>query len=163
SVKGTSVKVLNALKLRYKFQLFLSLRPTGTSRTIVMCGITGIFYPRSSDTVQVDYLHRMTSVLIHRGPDDGDAYSGGPVGLGHRRLSIIDLAGGKQPIFNEDRTMAIVFNGELYNFQRLRETLLKCGHQFRTSSDTEVILHAYEEYGSQCVRHLRGMFAFAVW
>ena len=128
-----------------------------------MCGITGIFYPRSSDTVEVDQLHRMMSVLVHRGPDDGDVYSEGPIGLGHRRLSIIDVAGGKQPIFNEDRTMAIVFNGELYNFQPLRETLLKREHQFRTNSDTEVILHAYEEYGPQCVRRLRGMFAFAVW
>ncbi len=128
-----------------------------------MCGIAGIFYPRSSDTVEVNQLHRMTSVLVHRGPDEGDVYSEGPIGLGHRRLSIIDLTGGKQPIFNEDRTMAIVFNGELYNFQRLRETLLQRGHRFITNSDTEVILHAYEEYGSQCVRHLRGMFAFAVW
>ena len=128
-----------------------------------MCGITGIFYPRASDTVEVNQLHRMTSVLVHRGPDEGDVYSEGPIGLGHRRLSIIDLTGGKQPIFNEDRTMAIVFNGELYNFQRLRETLLQRGHRFITKSDTEVILHAYEEYGSQCVQHLRGMFAFAVW
>src|SRR5262249_25088031 len=86
-----------------------------------------------------------------------------PVGLGHRRLSIIDLEGGRQPIFNQDRTKAIVFNGEIYNFKPLREALSKKGHHFETQSDTEVILHAYEEYGEHCVHHLRGMFAFAIW
>jgi asparagine synthase (glutamine-hydrolysing) len=105
----------------------------------------------------------MTAVLAHRGPDDGTVYLEGPVGLGHRRLSIIDRAGGKQPIFNEDKTKAIVFNGEIYNFQVLRQLLLDKGHCFATHSDTEVILHAYEEYGENCVQHLRGMFAFAIW
>jgi asparagine synthase (glutamine-hydrolysing) len=105
----------------------------------------------------------MTSVLVHRGPDEGDIYVDGPVGLGHRRLSIIDVVGGTQPIFNEDKTKAIIFNGEIYNFQPLREVLLKKGYNFTTRSDTEVILHAYEEYGDKCVQHLRGMFAFAIW
>lgn len=128
-----------------------------------MCGIAGIFYPNSSESVLEDQLQRMTSVLVHRGPDEGACYVEGPMGLGHRRLSIIDIEGGKQPLLNEDRTKAIVFNGELYNFEALRETLLEKGHRFTTHSDTEVILHAYEEYGRYCVHHLRGMFAFAIW
>jgi asparagine synthase (glutamine-hydrolysing) len=105
----------------------------------------------------------MNSVLSHRGPDGEGFFVDGPVGLGHRRLSIIDLEGGKQPLFNEDQTKAIVFNGEIYNFQSLRAALVARGHRFETQSDTEAILHAYEEYGESCVRHLRGMFAFAIW
>lgn len=128
-----------------------------------MCGITGIFYPHQSETPSLDQLQRMTSVLVHRGPDAGDHYVNGPVGLGHRRLKIIDLEGGKQPLFNEDGSKVIVFNGEIYNFQDLRQILLTKGHRFETHSDTEVILHAYEEYGETCVNHLRGMFAFAIW
>jgi asparagine synthase (glutamine-hydrolysing) len=128
-----------------------------------MCGITGIYYPRRAQTVSTELLQRMTNALVHRGPDDGSFFVDGPVGLGHRRLSIIDLESGKQPLFNETNSMGIVFNGEIYNFVPLREELLKRGHQFRTKSDTEVILHAYEEYGEDCARHLRGMFAFAIW
>jgi asparagine synthase (glutamine-hydrolysing) len=128
-----------------------------------MCGIAGIFHPGLSEVACGDQLQRMTSVLFHRGPDEGSSYVDGPIGLGHRRLKIIDLAGGRQPIFNEDGTKAIVFNGEIYNFQALRNTLHKAGHRFQTRSDTEVILHAYEEYGEGCVHHLRGMFAFAIW
>lgn len=128
-----------------------------------MCGITGIFYPYQSEAPSSDQLQRMTSVLVHRGPDDGSWYIDGQVGLGHRRLSIIDVAGGKQPLFNENRSKAIVFNGEIYNFQELRKNLLEKGHHFETQSDTEVILRAYEEYGEKCVHHLRGMFAFAIW
>jgi asparagine synthase (glutamine-hydrolysing) len=128
-----------------------------------MCGLTGIFYPDLSTPVSEPLLQRMTSVLVHRGPDEGAIHIDGPVGLGHRRLNIIDLEGGKQPIFNEDKTKAIVFNGEIYNFQELRKTLLEKGHHLETRSDTEVIVHAYEEYGERCVNHLRGMFAFAIW
>ena len=128
-----------------------------------MCGITGIFYPRRTQAVSTELLQRMTNVLAHRGPDERSCFVEGPVGLGHRRLKIIDLEGGKQPLFNETNSMVIVFNGEIYNFLLLREELLKKGHQFKTKSDTEVILHAYEEYGEDCVRHLRGMFAFAIW
>ena len=128
-----------------------------------MCGIAGIFYPSRTQRVSSELVQRMTKTLLHRGPDDGTFFVEGPVGLGHRRLKIIDLEGGKQPIFNEKRSMAIVFNGEIYNFLPLREDLLKRGHQFNTKSDTEVILHAYEEYGENCVRYLRGMFAFAIW
>jgi asparagine synthase (glutamine-hydrolysing) len=105
----------------------------------------------------------MTSALLHRGPDADGLYLDGGVGLGHRRLSIIDLAAGQQPMITADKTKVIVFNGEIYNFRTLRELLVKCGHRFATQSDTEVILHAYEAYGERCVEHLRGMFAFAIW
>lgn len=128
-----------------------------------MCGIAGIFYADLAAVPTQDQLQRMASVLVHRGPDEGSVYLDGPIGLAHRRLSIIDLAGGKQPIFNEDRSAVIIFNGEIYNFRQLREALERKGHRFETRSDTEVILHAYEEYGQACVRELRGMFAFAIW
>lgn len=128
-----------------------------------MCGIAGFFHPRLERNGSIDLLRKMTTALSHRGPDDDGLYVDGPIGLGHRRLSIIDLAGGKQPIFNEDRTMAIIFNGEIYNFKGLRDILIAEGHRFGTESDTEVILHAYETYGEKCVDHLRGMFAFAIW
>lgn len=128
-----------------------------------MCGIAGFFHPRLERAEAAALLRRMTRALTHRGPDEDGLLVDGPAGLGHRRLSIIDLEAGRQPIFNEDQTKAIVFNGEIYNFRVLRERLLTRGHRFRTSSDTEVILHAYEEYGEKCVEHLRGMFAFAIW
>lgn len=128
-----------------------------------MCGIAGAFYPNGARRASSELIQRMTQTLFHRGPDEGTVFVDGPVGLGHRRLKIIDLEGGTQPIFNETRSMAIVFNGEIYNFLVLREELLKRGHRFTTRSDTEVILHAYEEYGEDCVQHLRGMFAFAIW
>jgi asparagine synthase (glutamine-hydrolysing) len=104
----------------------------------------------------------MASAISHRGPDDDGYLVDGRVGLGHRRLSIIDLAGGKQPIYNEDKTVAVVFNGEIYNYRDLARELVSRGHVFRTRSDTETIVHAYEEYGDDCVRHLRGMFGFAI-
>ncbi|MDZ7379434.1 MAG: asparagine synthase (glutamine-hydrolyzing), partial [candidate division KSB1 bacterium] len=128
-----------------------------------MCGIAGIFYTQPARAVAPELLQRMTSALRHRGPDDDGFYVDGPIGLGHRRLSIIDVAGGRQPICNQAKTKAIVFNGEIYNFQRLRDTLMHRGYRFTTQGDTEVILHAYEEYGEACVQHLRGMFAFAIW
>jgi asparagine synthase (glutamine-hydrolysing) len=105
----------------------------------------------------------MMQAMRHRGPDDDGLYISGPVGLGHRRLSIIDLSTGKQPIGNEDGTVWIVFNGEIYNYKELRASLLQRGHQFHTASDTEVIVHLYEEYGAECASRLRGMFAFAIW
>jgi asparagine synthase (glutamine-hydrolysing) len=105
----------------------------------------------------------MADAIRHRGPDDEGLYDGGQAVLGHRRLSIIDLAGGHQPIANEDGTAWIVFNGEIYNFQELRGELVARGHRFQTHSDTEVIVHLYEEYGADCVTRLRGMFAFAIW
>jgi asparagine synthase (glutamine-hydrolysing) len=108
-------------------------------------------------------IEQMTESLAHRGPDDAGYFVEGRVGLGHRRLSIIDLSGGRQPIFSEDRSAAIVFNGEIYNYRDLAETLKTAGHTFSTRSDTETILHAYEEYGDDCLQQLRGMFGFAIW
>jgi asparagine synthase (glutamine-hydrolysing) len=105
----------------------------------------------------------MCAAMVHRGPDDEGIYTAGPVGIGMRRLSIVDLATGHQPLSNEDGTVWIVFNGEIYNHAALREKLQSLGHQYRTHSDTETIVHLYEEYGPDCVQHLRGMFAFAVW
>jgi asparagine synthase (glutamine-hydrolysing) len=125
-----------------------------------MCGISGLWQP---DGVEEHLLRSMNTVLTHRGPDGEGYYFNGPIGLGHRRLSIIDLAGGRQPLSNEDETVWIVLNGEIYNFPELRRTLEAAGHRFKTSTDTEVIVHLYEEYGTECVRHLRGMFAFAIW
>lgn len=128
-----------------------------------MCGIAGIVDAEPGAQVQAVTLHRMCQALIHRGPDDAGVYINGGVGLGMRRLSIIDLAGGHQPIHNEDRTIWVVFNGEIYNFLELRAELENLGHGFYTHTDTEVIVHLYEEYGAKCVKKLRGMFAFAVY
>ena len=105
----------------------------------------------------------MADTIAHRGPDDEGYYMSGPVGLGFRRLSIIDLATGHQPLSNEDGTIWIVFNGEIYNYQELRAFLQEKGHLFKTRTDTEVIVHLYEELGEDCVKKLRGMFAFAIW
>ncbi len=127
-----------------------------------MCGISGIFNVNGFP-VDPDQLRGMTETLVHRGPDASGFFVDRSVGLGHRRLKIIDLDGGSQPIFNEDKTKAIVFNGEIYNFRPLRKTLVEKGHRFETQSDTEVILHCYEEYGQNCIDYLRGMFAFAIW
>jgi asparagine synthase (glutamine-hydrolysing) len=128
-----------------------------------MCGIAGVIKFGRDARVQVDTIRQMCSVMAHRGPDDDGFYVSGPVGLGMRRLSIVDLARGHQPISNEDETAWIVFNGEIYNHAELREQLQARGHRYRTNSDTETIIHLYEEYGRDCVRHLRGMFAFAIW
>ena len=108
-------------------------------------------------------LKAMADSIQHRGPDDEGFYFSGQVGLGFRRLSIIDLAGGHQPLSNEDESVWIVFNGEIYNYKELRQFLVAKGHRFRTQSDTEVIVHLYEEFGESCVEKLRGMFAFAIW
>jgi asparagine synthase (glutamine-hydrolysing) len=128
-----------------------------------MCGITGIFDPRGGSEIERDLLARMNDAQFHRGPDEGGLHLEPGVGLGHRRLSIIDLSGGKQPLFNEDATVVVVYNGEIYNFQGLSEELKALGHRFRTHSDTEVIVHAWEQWGADCVRRFRGMFAFAIW
>ena len=128
-----------------------------------MCGIAGIFNYRDSIPVDHFQLKRMADSMIHRGPDDEGFFIGGPIGLAHRRLSIIDLAGGHQPMSNEDDSIWVVFNGEIYNYLALREFLVSKGHVFKTRSDTEVIVHAYEEFGVEFVEKLRGMFAFALW
>ena len=128
-----------------------------------MCAICGIVNFDAADPVDQPTIGRMTAIMAHRGPDDEGFFLDGRVGLGHRRLSIIDLRGGKQPIFNEDESAVIVFNGEIYNYRELTAQLTAAGHVFSTQSDTETILHAYEQYGDRCVERLRGMFAFAVW
>ncbi|HEY6045356.1 MAG TPA: asparagine synthase (glutamine-hydrolyzing), partial [Pyrinomonadaceae bacterium] len=127
-----------------------------------MCGITGIV---RADEAPVDrhLLEQMNEAIRHRGPDEDGFYLADGVGLGIRRLAIIDLQSGQQPIHNRDRTKWLVFNGEIYNYRELREKLEKIGHQFYTNSDTEAVIAAYDQYGTDCPRHLRGMFAFAIW
>jgi asparagine synthase (glutamine-hydrolysing) len=128
-----------------------------------MCGIAGKVAFDGQQCVDPSVVERMLETIVHRGPDDDGMYCGGQAVLGHRRLSIIDLSTGKQPITNEDRSVWIVFNGEIYNYKELRRELLTKGHKFETHSDTEVIVHLYEEFGPECVAKLRGMFAFAIW
>jgi len=127
-----------------------------------VCGIAGIV-GKADERVDPGDIHRMCQTMVHRGPDDEGVYTQGPVGLGIRRLSIIDIAGGRQPIHNEDESVWVVFNGEIYNFPELRRDLETRGHRFYTHSDTEVIVHLYEEMGVECVRNLRGMFAIALY
>src|SRR5215831_12785040 len=128
-----------------------------------MCGICGIFFANRDWRVQGDVLARMNHSIVHRGPDDEGFFVEENVGVAMRRLSIIDVKTGHQPISNENRDIWIVFNGEIYNHADLRTDLEARGHQYRTRSDTETIVHLYEEYGSDCVKHLRGMFAFVIW
>ena len=128
-----------------------------------MCGITGIFDTRLTRDVARADLHRMNESQTHRGPDEGSLHLEPGVGLGHRRLSIIDVATGQQPLFNEDGSVVVVFNGEIYNYQDLIPELQAAGHVFHTKSDTEVIVHAWEQWGEKCVERFRGMFAFGLW
>jgi asparagine synthase (glutamine-hydrolysing) len=128
-----------------------------------MCGISGWFDTRWQRPADEAVLRRMNGAIGHRGPDGDGFYFADGIGFGHRRLAIIDLAGGHQPMFNEDATVCITFNGEIYNFQSLREELLERGHRFATKSDTEVIVHGWEEWGEGCLDRLQGMFALAIW
>src|SRR6185295_7988664 len=132
-----------------------------------MCGINGIALSSNSRrSIDVTELERMRDVLIHRGPDDAGIFVDarvGRIGLGHRRLSIVDVASGQQPMTNEDGSLHIVYNGEIYNHTGFRASLEERGHVYNTHCDTETILHLYEEHGPRCVEHLRGMFAFAIW
>jgi asparagine synthase (glutamine-hydrolysing) len=128
-----------------------------------MCGIAGIFEFGQDTRASATALREMCRVMTHRGPDDEGFYTDGCLGLGMRRLSIVDLTTGHQPISNEDGSLWIVFNGEIYNHLALREQLIARGHSYSTHSDTETIIHLFEEYGADCVQHLRGMFAFAIW
>jgi asparagine synthase (glutamine-hydrolysing) len=128
-----------------------------------MCGIAGILEFGRDARADASALRAMCGIMAHRGPDDDGFYTDGRVGIGMRRLSIVDLATGHQPISNEDGSITIVYNGEIYNHLSLREQLIARGHSYRTHSDTETIVHLYEEYGHDCVQHLRGMFAFAIW
>ena len=128
-----------------------------------MCGIAGIFESGSRREIDRALLERMNASLLHRGPDAGGLHLEPGLGLAHRRLSIIDLSTGQQPLYNEDGSVVVVFNGEIYNFQELVKDLAACGHAFRTRSDTEAIVHAWEQWGEDCVTRFRGMFAFALW
>lgn len=128
-----------------------------------MCGICGIYNYQNSAPVDPAVLTKMNRALSARGPDDEGYFFGGNIGLANRRLSIIDVGGGKQPIFNEDGTIGIVYNGEIYNYAELKKTLQAKGHRFKTNTDTEVIVHLYEEHGEECVTFLNGIFSFALW
>lgn len=128
-----------------------------------MCGITGIFELNGTAAIDEGQLQRMNDAQLHRGPDEGSLHREPGLGLGHRRLSIIDVATGQQPLFNEDGSVVVVFNGEIYNYRQLIRELQVLGHVFHTKSDTEVIVHAWESWGADCVKHFRGMFAFALW
>ena len=128
----------------------------------IMCGIAGFVNDMPID-VKCPVLQRMTDMIAHRGPDSEGHYIDEHAALGHRRLSIIDLGGGQQPIYNEDGSKVITFNGEIYNYQTLREELIAAGHTFTTKSDTEVLLHGYEQWGVDLLQRVRGMFTFVIW
>ncbi|MFZ3287891.1 MAG: XrtA/PEP-CTERM system amidotransferase [Telluria sp.] len=128
-----------------------------------MCGIVGIVDLSGTGEVDRALLARMNRSQAHRGPDGGALHVAPGLGLGHRRLSVIDVAGGRQPLFNEDGSVVVVYNGEIYNFSELAAELESCGHRFRTQCDTEVIVHAWEQWGARCVERMRGMFAFGLW
>jgi len=128
-----------------------------------MCGICGVYNVQSGEPVSQELVEQMTRLIAHRGPDDSGVYLDGKVGLGVVRLSIIDLSGGHQPMSNETGDIWIVFNGEIWNYKTLRKELIEKGHHFRTNSDTETIVHAYEEYGVDCIARLHGMFGLAIW
>ncbi|NJO05059.1 MAG: asparagine synthase (glutamine-hydrolyzing) [Chloroflexaceae bacterium] len=128
-----------------------------------MCGICGVYGYHADEPVDQHLLTAMQQAILHRGPDDAGAYTEGPLGLGFRRLSIIDVVGGKQPMTNEDESVVLIFNGEIYNYRELQAQLRQRGHTLQTNSDTEVIVHLYEDEGVQCVHSLRGMFGFALW
>ena len=128
-----------------------------------MCGITGVFDLREKRPINREVLERINNMQWHRGPDEAGLHLEPGLGFGHRRLSIIDIAAGQQPLFNEDGSVAVVFNGEIYNFVDLIPELSALGHTFKTRSDTETIVHAWEQWGEDCVHHFRGMFAFALW
>src|SRR6266550_1605442 len=128
-----------------------------------MCGICGVVYADAGRRVEPEVVQRMCAAIVHRGPDDVGYHLDGPVGLGGRRITKNDLPGGRQPIRNEDGTLHTVYNGEIYNYPELRDVLEKQGHVFRTRSDTEVIVHGYEEDAAAYLHRLRGMFALALW
>ena len=128
-----------------------------------MCGITGFVSAKHEKEQAAKTVKAMADLIAHRGPDGEGFFVDGRAALGHRRLSIIDLEGGAQPMYNEDESLVTVYNGEIYNFQELRRELEAAGHVFATRSDTEVLLHGYEEWGEQLPGRLRGMFAFVIW
>src|SRR5512141_3017545 len=128
-----------------------------------MCGIVGIMDVSAARAIDRSLVARMNEMQHHRGPDEGGLHVEPGLGLGHRRLSIIDLSTGQQPLWNEDGSVVVIYNGEIYNYRELIPELTRLGHVFRTRSDTEVIVHAWEQWGEDCVTRFRGMFAFALW
>ena len=128
-----------------------------------MCGFCGIYEPTGATGADPTLLRQMTGLMAERGPDAEGFWSDARIGLGHRRLTVIDLAAGEQPVYNEDHSILVVFNGEIFNYQELRKDLVARGHRFSTNTDTEVIVHSYEEFGTACVQRFRGMFAFALY
>src|SRR5215470_213657 len=128
-----------------------------------MCGITGIMDLRGNRGIDLRLVQYMSDLLTHRGPDGSGHFASPGIALGHRRLAILDVVGGRQPMFNETGSIALVYNGEIYNFAQLMEELAASGHRFQTRCDTEVVVHAWEEWGETCVERFRGMFAFALW
>src|SRR5437667_11231588 len=128
-----------------------------------MCGICGQFNFVGDEPVDLELIRRMAFSIAHRGPDDEGYFVSGPIGLGFRRLSIIDLAGGHQPMADAEETVWVIFNGEIYNFKELRAELETRGHRFRTRSDTEVLVHGYKQWGTELFGHLNGMFGVAIW
>src|SRR5438046_7820438 len=128
-----------------------------------MCGICGQFSFQRREPVERETIGRMAASIAHRGPDDEGFFIAGPVGLGFRRLSIIDLAGGHQPMSDAEETVWMIFNGEIYNYRELRAERQSKGHQFTTNADTEVIIHGYKEWGTNVFNHLNGMFGLAIW
>ena len=128
-----------------------------------MCGICGQFNFVNGEPVEASTIHRMTQTIAHRGPDDEGYFISNSVGFGFRRLSIIDLAGGHQPMFDTEKTVCVIFNGEIYNYKELRDKLQERGYHFRTASDTEVIVHGYKEWGVEVLSRLNGMFGLAIW
>ena len=127
-----------------------------------MCGICGQFNFRDKAPVIREHIEKMTKTMIHRGPDDEGFYISGPLGFGFRRLSIIDLEGGHQPMSDREESVYVIFNGEIYNFPKLRKELESYGHIFRTHSDTEVIIHGYKQWGEDVFNHLNGMFGLGI-
>ena len=128
-----------------------------------MCGISGVYHYRDRQDVDPAVIERMNAVQTYRGPDDQGVHVAGPIGLGNRRLAIIDRAHGQQPMANVDGTVWITYNGELFNYRELRRELEQAGKRFRTQSDTEVVLQAYEAFGERCVERFNGQFAFGIW
>jgi asparagine synthase (glutamine-hydrolysing) len=164
---------LSLLVLQENVQAILRFPFTGWAQNAIlviaeqggftMCGICGFFNRNSGNEEKTNIVSQMMSTIIHRGPDDSGIYTSDEVALGFRRLSIIDIAAGHQPMANEDGKLWLVFNGEIYNYEELRTRLIERGHRFATNTDSEVVLHLYEEYGANCTSHLRGMFGFVIW
>ena len=145
--------------MQFLQRFFLPFR----SHRVLMCGIVGVFDLARANKIEGALVDRMCDAIIHRGPDDAGKYIDRWIGMGMRRLAIIDRAGGKQPLANEDDSVWVVFNGEIYNHVELRQDLQGKGHVFQTTSDTEVLVHLYEEESIDCLGRLRGMFSFAIW